>query len=244
MIIILMIISAIAFFISFIYIDKVPLRITFTLISGIVFISSIIGIVANYHSHYGMQEITTTTEKQIYSADTTGAMQIILYEPIGTNGDENIFIYSPELHSKKVTYTKVDEFTTNKTKIVNSGTANLKITEVHWKYKSSAYKFWFGIADNNNKLSKQINTFYLPKTWSLLSTSEAKELKQKMSSPEFKKQIKSQATLYIQNKMKNAIVKNPSLATNKSRQLEMQKKFANEFQDQMLKKAIQDVKNK
>lgn len=244
MIIILMTISAIAFFISFIYINKVPLRITFTLISGIVFIFSIIGMVANYHSHYGMQEVTTTTEKQIYSADTTGAMQIILYEPIGTNGDENIFIYSPDNHSKKVTYTKVDEFTTNKTEIVNSDTANLKITEVHWKYKSDAYKFWFGIADNNNKLSKQINTFYLPKTWYLLSTSEAKELKQKMSSPEFKKQSKSQATLYIQNKMKNAIVKNPGWATDKSKLLEMQKKFANEFQDQMIKKTIQDVKNK
>lgn len=243
MIIGLLVISAIAFFISFIYIDKMTTRLIATGIAGVILIISLFAIVANYHSHYGMEKVETVKTQQIYSADRTGRLDMLLFQPIGTAGKENIYIYSKHDDSKKVSHTQANEFTTSHVKQHNADKAELKTTEIRWRYKSKAYRFWFGIADNNHILVKRTNTFYLPKNWHTLSTNQAKMLQQKLTSSEFKQQAKTQAAEFIGNKMKAAMSKNPELMTDKAKQAALQKQLTAEFQAQLIEKTISDIEN-
>ncbi|AZZ60111.1 DUF4811 domain-containing protein [Oenococcus sp. UCMA 16435] len=242
MILALLVISAIAFFMSFIYIDNPISRTIMTLLSGAVVILSLFAIVANYHDHYGLQKVSVTSTKKIYSADQSSSMQLILYQAIGTSGKENVYIYSTKLNQKTPQHTQADEYTTNKVKSINGDTAKLKTTKTYWEYKSNTFKFWFGIAGNGHELIKRVNDFELPKSWIRLSTDQAKKLKKELASSQFKAQIKKEATAYVEEKMKAVIVKEPSLATNKAEQAKMEKQFAAQFQSQMIKKLISKLK--
>ncbi|GAJ26622.1 hypothetical protein JCM15457_1559 [Liquorilactobacillus sucicola DSM 21376 = JCM 15457] len=242
MVVVTLVIGAIAIFASFIYIERLLPRLICTVVAGAILLGSIAGIVGNYYEHFGMHKVTTTSSKQIYSADTTGKMKMILFQPIGTAGKENVYIYTKKANAKKVSHTKANEYTNNKLSRIKSNKAYVRKTEVRWQYKSDAYKFWFGIADNNNKLVKSTNHFYIPNEWFVLSTTQAKELRKQMSSQSFQAQAKKQATAYVGSKMKEAIMKDPSLMTDKKRQGELGQKFAAEYQAVLLKETIAKLK--
>ncbi|WP_143790452.1 DUF4811 domain-containing protein, partial [Oenococcus oeni] len=57
MILVLLVISAVAFFVSFIYTDNPISRRMLTLISGAVVLLSLLAIVANYYDHYGLHKV-------------------------------------------------------------------------------------------------------------------------------------------------------------------------------------------
>ncbi|WP_311406398.1 DUF4811 domain-containing protein [Liquorilactobacillus uvarum] len=242
MIIITLILGAIAIFTSFIYIEKVLPRLLCTFVAGIILLGSILGIVGNYYGHFGMHKVTTTTSQKIYSADTTGKTKMVLFQPIGSAGKENVYIYAKSEKTKKVSHTKANEYTHNKLTRVKSNGALLKTTKVRWQYKSNGYKFWFGIAGNNNKLVKSTNHFYVSKDWFVLSTEQAKELKKQMSSKSFQAKAKEQATVYVESRMKAAITQDPSLMTDKSRQSQLTQKFAAEYQTKLLKETVSKIK--
>ncbi|QAS69850.1 DUF4811 domain-containing protein [Oenococcus sicerae] len=238
MILALLVIGAVAFFTSFIYIDKPLPRMFWTVISALIVIGSLIAIVANYHDHFGLEKVTSTSTKKIYSADTSGKMQLVLYEPIGTSGKENVYIYVSKAKSKKLVHTQADEFTENRVKLVNGQIANLKTQETRWEYKPGIYKLLFGIANNGHELTKRINTFRLPKTWLHLSTSQIKVLKKDLTDPAMQAEAKTQASAYVQTHMKAAIAKNSSLATDQAAQAKLSKRFAAEFQAQLIQKIL------
>ncbi|OIK57072.1 DUF4811 domain-containing protein [Oenococcus oeni] len=242
MILVLLVISAVAFFISFIYTDNPISRRMLTLISGAVVLLSLLAIVANYYDHYGLHKVSVTSTKKIYSADQSSSMNLILYQKIGTSGKENVYIYSTKLKQKTPQHTQADEYTTNKVKNVSSNTAKLKTTKTYWEYKSNASKFWFGIAGNGHELVKRVNNFEIPKTWIRLSTSQAKELKKELADSKFQQQVKKEAAAYVEEKMKAAVIKDPSLATNKVEQEKMEKQLAAKFQSEMIKKLISKLK--
>ncbi|KRM95307.1 hypothetical protein FC19_GL002072 [Liquorilactobacillus aquaticus DSM 21051] len=242
MIIFALIFGAIAIFTSFIYIEKVLPRLLCTFISGVILVGSIGGIVGNYYDHFGMHKVTETTIQKIYSADTTGKMNMILFQPIGTAGKENVYIFTRHENAKKVSHTKANEYTSNKITLTKGSEATLKTTKVRWQYKSNAYKFWFGIANNNNKLIKRTNRFYIPKNWFVLSTQQAKELKKKMSSSSFQAKAKEEAAAYVESKIKAAIVQDPSLMTDKNRQKKLTQQLAAEYQAKLLKETVSKIK--
>ncbi|PDH93795.1 DUF4811 domain-containing protein [Oenococcus oeni] len=242
MILVLLVISAVAFFVSFIYTDNPISRRMLTLISGAVVLLSLLAIVANYYDHYGLHKVSVTSTKKIYSADQSSSMNLILYQKIGTSGKENVYIYSTKLKQKTPQHTQADEYTTNKVKNISSNTAKLKTTKTYWEYKSNASKFWFGIAENGHELVKRVNNFEIPKTWIRLSTSQAKELKKELADSKFQQQVKKEAAAYVEEKMKAAVIKGPSLATNKVEQEKMEKQLAAKFQSEMIKKLISKLK--
>ncbi|WP_143807831.1 DUF4811 domain-containing protein, partial [Oenococcus oeni] len=100
----------------------------------------------------------------------------------------------------------------------------------------------FGIAENGHELVKRVNNFEIPKTWIRLSTSQAKELKKELADSKFQQQVKKEAAAYVEEKMKAAVIKDPSLATNKVEQEKMEKQLAAKFQSEMIKKLISKLK--
>lgn len=243
MIIVLLILSAIAFFISFIYLDKILPRTICVILSGLLVVGSLTAIVGNYHSHFGMDKIVHTKTVKIYSA-SGNAMNIVLYQNIGTSGQKNVFIYKKHPEDTKMTHTQANEATTNKVITSHASSAKLKIDETRWQYKSQWAKFLFEIADNDHQLIRRENQFYLPKSWLKLSTTQAKELKKEMASSVFKANAQKQAAVYVRTKLKAAIIKNPSLATNQSRQQALAKSFSKEFRLALIKQTISEITKK
>ncbi|KRL03593.1 DUF4811 domain-containing protein [Liquorilactobacillus capillatus] len=242
MIVVTLIFGAIATFISFIYIEKIMPRLICTLIAGIILLGSVWGVVSNYHGHFGMYKVTTATTQRVYSTDPTGKTQMLLFQPIGTAGKENVYIYAKKAHAKKTSHTKADEYTNNKLTRTTNKKAYLKRTEVRWRYKSAAFKFWFGIAGNNNQLVKRTNRFYVPKTWFVLTVKQAKELKKQMSDQKRQAELKEQATIYVKGKMQAAIAKDPTLMTNTQQQKKLSQQFAAEYQEKAMRELITELK--
>ncbi|HAT55237.1 MAG TPA: DUF4811 domain-containing protein [Lactobacillus sp.] len=247
MILVTLVIGAIALFICFVYFKNRVWQIIGTLLSIIVLCGSLFMITQNDHNHFGMHKVTTTTTKRIYSASGSSAngVNMVLYQNIGSKGTENVQIYATKADQKKPGHTQADEFTTNKIKKASGNKATLKTTETRWEYKNHTAKVWFGVAKSHHKLTKRVNTFYLPSSWLHLSTTQAKQLKSqmaKMQTPQAKTQMKQQAEAYVKGKLQAAAMKDPSIATDKAKQAKLSKQYAAEFQSQLIKKAVASVK--
>ncbi|GEK29622.1 DUF4811 domain-containing protein [Furfurilactobacillus siliginis] len=240
MILATLVIGAIALFICFVYIKPMTWRVIGTLLSLVLLITSLVMINKNDHDHYGMHKVTTTETKKIYSADATGKMGLLLYQPIGSKGTENVQIYATKPKQKTPGHTQPNEFTTNKVKRTSAAKATLKTTETRWQYNKGA-KIWFGISGNNNKLIKRVNTFTIPNNWIHITTKQATTLKKKMAkmqTPAAQAQTKQQAEAYVKTKMQAAAQKDPSIMQDQAKQAKLSKQFAAEFQANMIKQAI------
>lgn len=247
MILAILVIGSIAAFLSYVYIKPIVWRTVGTIISLVLLVGSLALLTMNSHSHYGMHKVTTTKTTQIYPASSKNGLNIMLYQPIGTNGKETVQIYKETLDQKKPSHTQANEYTAanNQIKRTNKQSATLQVKETRWRFKSNGFKFWFGISGMQNKLVQRTNTFNLPKDWLHLSTTQVKALKKKMAGMQTKAgqaKVKEQAQQYVQQKMKASIMKDPSLMTDKAKQAKLAQQFAQEFQQQMIKKIVAEVK--
>lgn len=247
MILATLVIGALAAFLCYVYIKPIVWRTIGTLISLVVLVGSLVLLTMNSNSHYGMHKVTTTTTTQIYPTSSKNGLNIMFYQPLGSNGKETVQIYKKALDQKKPSHTQANEYTAanNHIKQTTDKNATLQVKETRWKFKSSGYKFWFGVSGMQNKLIKRSNTFNLPKDWLHLSTTQAKALQKKMAGMKTKEgqaKVKAQAQQYVQQKMKTAVKKDPSLATDKAKQAKLSKQFSQEFQQQMVKKLVAEVK--
>lgn len=245
MILVTLVLGAIAFFVCFVYIKPVIWRTVGTLLALVFLIPSLLMINLNDHDHFGMKKVTTTTTKVIYSADPTGKMNMMLYQNIGTKGTENTQIYATKKGQKKPGHTQVNENTFNHVKSTAASTATLTTKETRWVYKNNTTKLWFNVANNNHELIKRTNTFHLPNDWVHLSTTQAKQLKAQMAkqqTPAAQAQVKQQAAAFVKQQMQAAIAKDPSLANNQAKQQQLSKQYAAQFQSQLIKKAVANLK--
>lgn len=247
MIIFTLILGAILSFLSFVYIRSIGWKIFCTIISVAILGFSIVFLVLNDYSHYGMYQKTTSQTKRIYPVSSTNNMDLVLYRPLGSKGTENIQLYKNKASQKKPSHTQANEYTAshNHVKQTKQNKAYLKNQETRWEYKKGSDSFWFSIAGNGHKLVKRTNTFYLPKKWLHLSTSQAKALQKQMAkqkTPAAQAKIKQQAKTYVQGKMKAAVAKNPKLATNKKAQAQLTKQYTQEFRSNLIKRAVQQIK--
>ncbi len=246
MILVTLVIGAIAIFLSYVYIKPVSWRIVGTLISVVILVSSIVFLTLNSHEHYGMHQTTTTKTTQVYPASAKNGLNIMLYQDIGSSGKETVQVYKETLDQKKTSHTQANEYTAanNRIKRTSAKSATLQVKETRWKFNSNTAKFWFGISGMQNKLIKRTNTFSLPKDWLHLSVKQVKALQKKMAGMKTKAgqaKVKSQAQQFVQQKLKAAIMKDPSLAANKQKQGALAKQYGQEFQQELIKKAVAEV---
>ena len=247
MILATLVIGALATFLCYVYIKPATWRIIGTAISVVILGTSLVFLTMNSNDHYGMEKVTTVKTTQIYPTSSKNGLNLMLYQPVGSNGDETVQIYKKTMDQKKPSHTQANEYTAanNHIKRTDKDSATLQVKETRWQFKSDGYKFWFGVSGLEDKLVKRTNTFNLPKDWLHLSTTQAKALQKKMSGMQTKEgqaKVKAQAKQYVQAKMKAAMTKDPSLATDKQQQAKLAKQYGQEFKQQMIKKIVADVK--
>lgn len=235
MITVIMFIGAIAFFVSIMFAPNMRTRWILGLITGLIFVGSTVMIAANFHDHWGMKRITTTKTQKIYSASSQ--MQLILYQPVGTSGKDNVYIYQTKPRQKTPQHTQANEFTTNRLVWTDSDQATLTVKETRWRFKNDFYKVLFAGSKMDGKLVSRTNTFRYPKTFVKISVKQAQALKkqaQALKSPATQAQLKAQATAYVTAKVQAAKQQNPDLTEAQLQKLTQQAQ--QEYQAQMIKK--------
>lgn len=237
MITVIMFIGAIAFFVSIMFAPNMRTRWILGLITGLIFVGSTVIITANFHDHWGMKRITTTKTQKIYSASSQ--MQLILYQPVGTSGKDNVYIYQTKPRQKTPQHTQANEFTTNRLVWTDSDQATLTVKETRWRFKNDFYKVLFAGSKMDGKLVSRTNTFRYPKTFVKISVKQAQALKkqaQALKSPATQAQLKAQAAAYVTAKVQAAKQQNPDLTEAQLQKLTQQAQ--QEYQAQMIKKMI------
>lgn len=237
MITVIMFIGAIAFFVSIMFAPNMRTRWILGLITGLIFVGSTVIITANFHDHWGMKRITTTKTQKIYSASSQ--MQLILYQPVGTSGKDNVYIYQTKPRQKTPQHTQANEFTTNRLVWTDSDQATLTVKETRWRFKNNFYKVLFAGSKMDGKLVSRTNTFRYPKTFVKISVKQAQALKkqaQALKSPATQAQLKAQAAAYVTAKVQAAKQQNPDLTEAQLQKLTEQAQ--QEYQAQMIKKMM------
>ncbi|KRM54572.1 DUF4811 domain-containing protein [Lacticaseibacillus sharpeae] len=239
MIVALIIISTIALYLAFIMMRTSVLRSVLVVIFGAGLMGSMFMVYANDHSHFGMEKVTTTQTSTIYSASPSKALPLLLRQDVGTDGKHQVYIY--KLNPKhKATHTKADYDVHNKVVATNAKSATLTSKKTVWRYKNGFFKTLF-MNQNNNHLVKQVNTIELPKTWTELSTKQAKALSKRLASlknPSAKQ--KAQMAAAVQQAVIAAKMKNPHLTAAQQKQVIAQAQA--KLQAAAIQAAIKQVK--
>ena len=200
------------------------------MISGLIFVGSTLMITANFHEHWGMKQVTTTKTQKIYS--TSSQMQLALYQPVGTSGKDNVYIYQTKPRQKKPQHTQANEFTTTRPPRPPSDQPSLTVKETRWRFKNDFYKVLFAGSKMDGNLVSRTNTFRYPKTFVKISVKQAQALK----SPAAQAQLKTQAAAYVTAKIQAAKQQNPDLTEAQLQKLTQQAQ--QEYQAQMIKKMM------
>ena len=237
MITIIMFLGAIAFFAAIMFSPSNRTRWLLGMISGLIFVGSTLMITANFHEHWGMKQVTTTKTQKIYS--TSSQMQLALYQPVGTSGKDNVYIYQTKPRQKTPQHTQANEFTTNRLVWTDSDQATLTFKETRWRFKNDFYKVLFAGSKMDGHLISRTNTFRYPKTFVKISVKQAQALKkqaQALKSPTAQAQLKTQAAAYVTAKIQAAKQQNPDLTEAQLQKLTQQAQ--QEYQAQMIKKMM------
>ncbi|HEY4399470.1 MAG TPA: DUF4811 domain-containing protein [Lactobacillaceae bacterium] len=194
MIILFLVIFAVLAFLSAFLIQNTPLRLVATTIMFAGVIASVVGIVANSHDQFGMDKVTTTTKRQIYTAGTKDqGFGMLLYQNIGTDGKSKAYIYRAKADDKDVTVTPklsktmtleqtLENVKVSSKQVATSGNkAYVTTKKTEYVYKADWAKFLFGIANNDHQVIKVVNTYAVPANWLALSTDQAATLKSKQA---------------------------------------------------------------
>lgn len=230
MITIIMFLGAIAFFAAIMFSPSNRTRWLLGMISGLIFVGSTLMITANFHEHWGMKQVTTTKTQKIYS--TSSQMQLALYQPVGTSGKDNVYIYQTKPRQKAPQHTQANEFTTNRLVWTDSDQATLTVKETRWRFKNDFYKVLFAGSKMDGNLVSRTNTFRYPKTFVKISVKQAQALK----SPAAQAQLKAQAAAYVTARVQAAKQQNPNLTEAQLQKLTQQAQ--QEYQAQMIKKMM------
>ncbi len=203
------------------------------IVFAILFVLTTVGVTANYFHHWGMKKVTTTKSQRIYSAAGKN-LPINLYQPVGTSGKDNVFIYKTTPNQGKTIHTQANELTYSQAKTSTTNTAYLTTTETRWHYQNVFYKFLFIGTGMQNKLVHRTNTLYYPKGYVRLTVKQASQLKKRMTnSNQATSAIKQQMTTYVQQKIAAANTRDPQKIKQISQQAQL------EFQGQMINKLLQ-----
>lgn len=182
MIILIMAVFAIVAFFANMTIKSSGVRYAITLLMFTGLIVSVVALVANMHNHYGMEKVTTTTKKAIYSAASSDqGFGMLLYQNVGTNGKENVYIYRQSATDKKTTISKPDLKTSSSRTNITGNQAYQVTKTTRFVYKSSGFKLLFGIANNNHELQHRHVNYQVPATWITMTTVQAKALPGKLA---------------------------------------------------------------
>lgn len=233
MIFVVTVISVLAFALTNIFAKKTWQTVLSIIFAGI-FLISLALITANDHYHYGMKKVTETTTQTLLSTADNKDMNMLLYQPLG-DGTEKIYLYKTNDSQKKPKTTGTDHVS-NIVK-TNQKKSQLKTEKTYWVYKNDTTKFWFGLSSKNHQLVKERNTFDVQNEWFVLSTTQAKKLAK--LAQENKNTMQNDAKLFVQEKVKTAMMQNPTM--DQTTQQKIIQEATSEYQHQVMAKLIAKI---
>lgn len=235
MIIIVLILSLLAFAATNVFAKK-SWQTLLSLVFGLIFVVSLVLIVANISNHFGMKKVTETKTTKIVSSVESENADMLLYNSLG-NGTEKIYLYRTNENQKKPKVTGTDN-ETNKVEQTN-GEAQKVTATTYWEYKNDIYKLWFNLADNNHEYDERVNIFKIPSDWIELSTEQAAKLAELVKQQ--KSTIENDAKAYVQEGLVKAMNENPKMS--QEEQAKLTKDLASNYQKQAMEKLIKEVKD-
>ena len=185
MIIIVLAVFAVLTYISWFYIKSAPTRLIMGLISFALLGATVLLLTANIKSHYGMKNVTTTTEKTIYSAGgSKSPAGMLITQELGTKSGNYVMIYADSedgkakphfVPNKKNMAEAINKKATYKTADVDKATVKTVTTRREWK--NDFFKWLLDFGGEGHSLVKQTSTVTVPKnTWVVLSAQQAKQV--------------------------------------------------------------------
>ncbi|MDD6432433.1 MAG: DUF4811 domain-containing protein [Lactobacillaceae bacterium] len=234
MVIILTFLGAILFFLSVMFIQQRTWRIILVTITGLIFVGSTALMTLNYSHHFGMHKVTTTTTRRIYPVNSQ--MPLALYQPVGTSGKDNVYIYKTSPSQAKPQHTQANEYTHSQLKWKQTGDPQLVTTTTRWRYKSNFYKFLYAWSGMDGTLVKRTNTLEYPRTYVLLTTKQAKQLQAKAKSAggqQAQAAARQQGQSYVTGRVQAAMAKNPHMTAAQIQAVSQQAE--QEFQAKMVR---------
>ncbi|MFV0557739.1 MAG: DUF4811 domain-containing protein [Enterococcus sp.] len=249
MIIVLLIASTLGLLFSFVFAEKLGQKIL-AAVFFVFFIASLILSVSNTDFHFGMEQVERTkTTELVSSGDASLDLDLLLYQTLDEEGQENVYLYKTSSKQKKPKTTTADVSVTNQVQ-TGAEEAQKVTTTTRWEYKNDWYKFLFGIYNNNHEYVKQKNVFVIPDSWVVLSTDEAQQLgelaqKAQKEQSSAEAQEKAQAALkeYLQEEMTQALKENPEMSDEQQEKLteELTAEYTKNLQTEALKQLIAEV---
>lgn len=242
MIILIMFGAAIAMFASIMFIEvKTPQLILATL-CGLLFVGATFVMTLNYSHHFGMHKVTTTTSRTIYSASNS-TMPLALYQPVGTSGQDNVYIYNVKPRQKTANHTQADEYTTSKIKWTNETTPKLVTTETRWRYNNNFFAVLYMWSGMDGNLVKRTNTLEYPRTYVKITVKQANRLKKLAQSPAAKQaqaSAQQQGKTAVASAVQAALAKDPHMTAQQIQQVSQQAE--QQLQGQMVKEMLKSAK--
>lgn len=181
-----------------------------------------------------MKRVTETTTQSLTSSADSKDMKMLLYQPLG-NGEEKVFLYKTNESQIKPKSTGTDHVTNLVKK--DQTKSQLKIKKSYWIYKNNTAKFWFRFTSKNHLLIEEKNIFEVQKNWLVLSTKQAKKLAEIVQ--ENKTSMQTEAKSFVQDKVKEALMKNPTL--NQAAQQKIIQQATADYQQQAIAKIVAEV---
>lgn len=234
MVIILTFLGAILFFLSVMFVQQRTWRIILATITGLIFVGSTALMTLNYSHHFGMHKVTTTTTRRIYPVNSQ--MPLALYQPVGTSGKDDVYIYKTSPHQAKPQHTQANEYTHSQIKWKQVTNPQLVTTTTRWRYKSNFYKFLYAWSGMDGTLVKRTNTLKYPRTYVLLTTKQAKQLQAKAKSAggqQAQAAARQQGQAYVTSRVQAAMTKNPRMTAAQIQTVSQQAE--QEFQAKMVR---------
>lgn len=242
MIIIIMFGAAIAMFASIMFIERRVPQLILSTLCGLLFVGSTLVMTLNYSHHFGMHQVTTTTRKSIYSASNS-TMPLALYQPVGSSGRDDVYIYNVQERQKTANHTQANEFTTSKIKWTDRATPELVTTETRWRYNNSFFAALYMWSGMEGTLVKRTNTLEYPRTYVKLTVKQADRLKKIAQSPAAKQaqaRAQQQGKTAVASAVQAALAKNPHMTAQQIQQVSQQAE--QRLQGQMVKEMLKSTK--
>ncbi|VDG20407.1 hypothetical protein MUDAN_BIHEEGNE_02016 [Lactiplantibacillus mudanjiangensis] len=192
MIIVLLIITAVLAIVGW----TAPKSWTTRIIAGsfglVLTLGVVIMLTLNFTHHWGMQKVTTTTTKRIYTAgQTSSPAGILVVKPLGTAKDTYIMVYRHKPTQKQATA----HFVPNTKQLVNAAKttavyhyasvkhATITTKTTRWQWRSKNFKRLLNVGDQSGELVQKQATVKLPKkTWIALTATQIKRVQKSQKS--------------------------------------------------------------
>lgn len=235
MIIAIMFVTMLLFFVSAMFIKSQPWRTTLSTVFAVIFVVSTGLMTANYSHHFGMHQVTTTKTQTVYPA-RPGA-PLALYQPLGTDGSEQVLIYRKNAQQSHLNHTPASEHTKATIKLANRANVQMVTRTTRWQTKPGLSSFLFKDVGTSGKIVHQKITITYPKTYVKVTTKQAKRLAKVSRSRMQSQQAQAAAKAYVIGQVQAARVKHPRMSAAQLKRVQQQAQM--QYQARLIRQAIQ-----